>query len=91
MTDPNIREINTGIVRRFSYSLSGRSLRPRTNRGALNALRSLLIFLAKQRAPTENPALEGPVTPEASASILQRHPTVKFYLDRESASLLGQS
>ena len=30
MTDPNIREINAGILRRYSYSLSGRNLRPRT-------------------------------------------------------------
>ena len=33
-------------------------------------------------------ALEGRISPECPASILRRHPSVYFYLDQESASLL---
>lgn len=44
----------------------------------------------ERKAKAVKAALEGPVTPEVPASILQRHPSVRFYLDRDSASLLGQ-
>jgi hypothetical protein len=36
--DPPVQEITAQVVRRYSYSLSGRNLRPRTIRGALHAL-----------------------------------------------------
>lgn len=35
-------------------------------------------------------AVEGPVVPEVPASILQTHPGVRLYLDRDSSSLLGR-
>lgn len=34
--------------------------------------------------------LEGPVTPQVPASILQRHPRTAMYLDSQSAALLGR-
>jgi glucosamine-6-phosphate deaminase len=34
-------------------------------------------------------AVEGPITPQVPASILQRHPNTRLYLDRASASLLS--
>ena len=37
---PPIQEITANHVRRFSYALSGRNLRPRTLRGAPHALRT---------------------------------------------------
>jgi glucosamine-6-phosphate deaminase len=35
-------------------------------------------------------SVEGPVTPEVPASVLQQHPNATLYLDRDSASLLAQ-
>ncbi len=42
----------------------------------------------KRKAEAVKAAVEGPVTPEVPASILQVHGQVTIYLDRESASLL---
>jgi glucosamine-6-phosphate deaminase len=42
-----------------------------------------------RKAKAVRAALEGPVTPLVPASILQQHPAVRVYLDRESSSLLG--
>lgn len=56
--DPPVREITTNLIRRYSYSLSGRNLRPRTVRGALHAIRALFKFLAEQGILSENPATE---------------------------------
>jgi len=43
----------------------------------------------KRKSQAVKGAIEGPVTPELPASILQEHPAVNMYLDRDSASLLG--
>jgi len=40
----------------------------------------------RRKAEAVRKALEGPVTPEAPASILQRHPDCRFFLDAGSAS-----
>ncbi len=42
----------------------------------------------RRKAEAVRAAVEGPVTPDVPASILQQHPRVTLYLDSESASLL---
>jgi site-specific recombinase XerD len=58
MPDSPVQEVSTTLIRRYSYSLSGRNLRPRTIRGALNAVRALFAYLTEQGAIPENPAIE---------------------------------
>ena len=56
---------------------------------ALLAPRHLLVVVPERRkAPAVKAALEGPVTPDCPASILQRQPHAVLYLDLESSSLL---
>lgn len=56
---------------------------------ALLAARRLLVIVPEERkAPAVRAALEGPVTPDCPASILQQQPHAVLYLDRESSSLL---
>jgi glucosamine-6-phosphate deaminase len=46
----------------------------------------------RRKAEAVRAAVEGPVTPDVPASILQRHPRATIYLEPESASLLrGES
>lgn len=51
---------------------------------------ALLILVApdQRKAKAVAGALEGPVTPDVPASMIQRHPNCKLYLDEASASLL---
>lgn len=56
--DPPVTEISTSLIRRYSYSMSSRGLRPRTIRGVLHALRALFKYLHDQGAISSNPALE---------------------------------
>jgi glucosamine-6-phosphate deaminase len=42
----------------------------------------------RRKAEAVRASVEGPVDPMTPASILQRHPDITIYLDRESASLL---
>ncbi|NLG27494.1 MAG: glucosamine-6-phosphate deaminase, partial [Chloroflexi bacterium] len=50
----------------------------------------LLVVVPEQRkAVAVKAALEGPVTETCPASILQRQPHARVYLDRESSSLLS--
>lgn len=52
----------------------------------------VFVFAPERRkAPAVKAALEGPVTPLCPASILQRQPHVRLYLDSDSASLLTDS
>ena len=44
----------------------------------------------KRKAQAVKEAVEGSVSPEVPASILQRHPDVSLYLDREAASHLSR-
>ncbi|MDF2441066.1 MAG: glucosamine-6-phosphate deaminase [Abditibacteriota bacterium] len=45
----------------------------------------------ERKAQAVQGSLEGPVTPQVPASILQQHPATTIYLDPASASLLSQS
>jgi site-specific recombinase XerD len=56
--DPRVSEISTQQVRRYMYALSARNLRPRTVRGALNAVRALFAYLKAEGAIAENMPLE---------------------------------
>ncbi len=43
----------------------------------------------KRKAAAVQLALEGPITPDVPASILQQHPDCHFFLDKASSALLG--
>jgi site-specific recombinase XerD len=58
MNDPHVADITGAMVRRYVYSLTGDKLRPRSIRGALNAIRALFAYLVKMGALVENVALE---------------------------------
>ena len=58
LPDPPVRDVTANLIRRYSYSLSARSLRPRTIRGVLNALRALFTFLTASGALAADPAAE---------------------------------
>jgi glucosamine-6-phosphate deaminase len=45
----------------------------------------------ERKARAVRAALSGPITPDVPASILQKHPDVRFFLDAGSASLLAPS
>src|SRR5690606_9187678 len=51
----------------------------------------LCIVPDARKAAAVQASLEGPVTPQVPASILQTHPRVAFFLDRESAARLSPS
>jgi glucosamine-6-phosphate deaminase len=54
------------------------------------ASRSIICTVPDERkAPAVRDAVEGPVTPAAPASILQRHERCSLFVDRAAASLLG--
>ncbi len=56
------------------------------------ATREILCIVPDARkAAAVQAALEGPVTPQVPASILQTHPRVTFFLDRDSAARLSPS
>ncbi|MDQ4106475.1 MAG: glucosamine-6-phosphate deaminase [Actinomycetota bacterium] len=50
----------------------------------------LLLASGENKADAVAEAVEGPVTEEVPASVLQRHPNVTFLLDRAAASRLGK-
>jgi len=54
----------------------------------LSAGQVLVVVPEKRKAAAVKAALEGPVTPDCPASLLQRQPHARLYLDRESSSLL---
>jgi len=55
----------------------------------LKSRRIICCVPERRKAKAVRDAVEGPVTPLAPASVLQRHPQTTLYLDRQSASLLG--
>lgn len=57
--------------------------------GLLSARRLLVVVPERRKAAAVKAALEGPVTPDCPASILQRQSHARLYLDRESSSLLA--
>jgi glucosamine-6-phosphate deaminase len=59
--------------------------------GTISAARHLvLIATGSHKAAAVAAALEGPVTPECPASVLQRHPMVTVVVDGEAAGRLGK-
>jgi glucosamine-6-phosphate deaminase len=56
----------------------------------LAARRIALLAWGSPKASIVRKALEGPVTPKITASYLQKHRSVQFYLDAGAASLLKQ-
>ena len=63
--DPDVDEITPTLIRRYSYSLSARKLRPRTIRGAMGALGALFVYLVRMGAIGEH------ATPEVALPKLQ--------------------
>ncbi len=57
-------------------------------RTVMNARSIILIALGEGKADIIKKTIQGEVTPEVPASVLQLHPDVEFYLDYEAASLL---
>ena len=47
-----------------------------------------MIATGKAKQNAVKAMIEGEVTPKCPASILQFHPSVKIYLDKEAAALL---
>ena len=54
----------------------------------MNARKIILIATGKAKAPIVKEFIQGPVTEEVPASVLQLHPNVEVFLDHEAASLL---
>lgn len=54
----------------------------------MNAKSIILIALGKAKAEIIKATVQGEVTPEVPASVLQLHPDVEIYLDQDAASLL---
>ena len=55
----------------------------------MEADRILLLASEERKADAVKQAVEGPVTQDAPASVLQRHPDCRFILDEKSASKLS--
>ena len=58
-------------------------------RQILKSERIVCTVPERRKAQAAQAAVEGPVTPQAPASILQQHPRTTLFLDHDSASLLG--
>ena len=54
----------------------------------MNAKAVILMAIGQAKAPIIKATLQGPVTEQVPASVLQLHPDVEFYLDFEAAALL---
>ena len=54
----------------------------------MNAKKVILIATGKAKAPIVKEFIQGPVTEDVPASVLQLHPNVEIFLDHEAASLL---
>lgn len=54
----------------------------------MHARSIILLAIGKSKAEIIKKTLEGPITTDVPASILQLHPDVTFYLDHEAAALL---
>lgn len=57
-------------------------------RTVMNARSVILMAIGKAKAPIIKETIQGPVTENVPASVLQLHPSVTVYLDFEAASLL---
>lgn len=56
----------------------------------MESRRIILLASGSSKAKAVSSAVEGPVTEDLPASILQRHPDATFILDQEAAALLGR-
>ena len=56
----------------------------------MNARSIILLALGKSKAEICKAFIEGPITTEVPASILQLHPNCEIYLDYEAAALLNK-
>ena len=56
----------------------------------MQSKRILLLAFGESKAQAVKDMVEGPVTEEVPASLLQEHPNVAVYLDRAAASLLNK-
>ena len=56
----------------------------------MNARGIILMAIGKAKAPVIKAIVEGEVTPEIPASVLQLHPNAEIYLDHEAAALLSK-
>ena len=54
----------------------------------LKAKKIIVIAFGKEKARAVQEAINGPVTPELPASILQTHPDVTFIVNQEAAQFL---
>lgn len=59
-------------------------------RQILKADRIICTVPDERKAQAVRNSVEGPVTPDVPASVLQQHPATKLFLDSASASLLSQ-
>lgn len=59
-------------------------------RQILKSRRVVITVPDARKAPAVKATLEGPITPDMPASILQQHPNCTVYLDPPAASLLSQ-
>lgn len=69
-------------VPRFAYSMGLASI--------MDAKEILLIAFGAKKAKAIRATVEGPITEEVPASILQKHPNVTIIVDEEAAALLTQ-
>lgn len=67
-------------VPKHAYSMGIKSI--------MQAKTILLLAFGHNKAEAVRAMIEGPVTEDVPASILQTHPNVKVYLDKEAAALL---
>ena len=84
--DPSTREVNS----RFFNSLDEVPTHAVTMgiKTVMNARSIILMAIGKSKAEIIAKAINGPITTDVPASILQLHPDVEFYLDPEAAALL---
>ncbi|MDY5101278.1 MAG: glucosamine-6-phosphate deaminase [Oscillospiraceae bacterium] len=82
----NTREVNS----RFFASLDEVPTHAVTMgiKTVMNARSIILMAIGKSKAEIVRAFIQGPVTTEVPASILQLHPAVEVYLDPEAAALL---
>ena len=84
----NTREVNS----RFFASLDEVPTHAVTMgiKTVMNARSIILLALGKSKAEICKAFIEGPITTEVPASILQLHPNCEIYLDYEAAALLNK-
>lgn len=84
--EQNTREVNS----RFFASIDDVPTHAVTMgiKTVMNARSIILMATGKSKAEIIAKALQGPVTEDVPASILQLHPFVEVYLDQEAAALL---